>query len=64
MLYAVDGQQFRISRDREAYLQKLASRNGQRFGPIRSRNDYLKACIKALPPRQARQMLEWLERRR
>lgn len=61
MLYEISGSGLRVSARHEARLRCLAARNGQRIGPIHTRADYLKACIKALRPEQARHLLAWIQ---
>ncbi|HEB57646.1 MAG TPA: hypothetical protein ENJ01_00300 [Gammaproteobacteria bacterium] len=62
MLYEIGGSGLRVSARQEQRLRLLAARNGQTIAPIHTRADYLRACIKAMPPAQARQLLDWLER--
>lgn len=62
MLYEIGGSRLRISAHQEQRLRRLAARNGQRMAPIHTRADYLRACIQALSPAQAHQLLAWLQR--
>ena len=62
MLVAVGSNQIRLSREQEQHLRRLAARNGQSFGPITTRKEYLQTCIKALPEAQAQLLLSFLER--